>query len=164
MKKKLCMLFAIVLLLVGGCNEKSQNYFTGTILKITDNYFIVSPDDSEPIRETSDNILVPKEVVSANGVPELAVGERIQVVYNEMELTDEGVIIDKPINVKWGNYSQIKCEMLLFKEAFECPVNFDYYHLLSGVDLPLYLIRFNTYIVFSNCIKVLFLLLLMRIV
>lgn len=94
MKNKLCMLFAIVLLLVGGCNEKSQNYFTGTILKITDNYFIVSPDDSEPIRETSDNILVPKEVVSANGVPELVVGERIQVVYNEMEQTDEGVIID----------------------------------------------------------------------
>ena len=30
MKKKLCMLFAIVLLLVGGCNEKSQNYFIGT--------------------------------------------------------------------------------------------------------------------------------------
>ena len=27
MKNKLCMLFAIVLLLVGGCNEKSQNYF-----------------------------------------------------------------------------------------------------------------------------------------
>ena len=61
MKKKLCMLFAIVLLLVGGCNEKSQNYFTGTILKITDNYFIVSPDDSEPIRETGDMILVRAE-------------------------------------------------------------------------------------------------------
>mgnify|MGYP003215079612 CR=1 FL=1 len=91
MKKKLCMLFAIVLLLVGGCNEKSQNYFAGTILKITDNYFVVSPDDSESIRETGDMILVPKEVVSANGVPELAVGEHIQVVYNE---TDEGVIID----------------------------------------------------------------------
>ena len=27
MKKKLCMLFAIGLLLVGGCNEKLQNYF-----------------------------------------------------------------------------------------------------------------------------------------
>ena len=95
MKNKLCMLFAIVLLLVGGCNEKSQNYFAGTILKITDNYFVVSPDDSESIRETGDMILVPKEVVSANGVPELAVGEQhIQVVYNEMEQTDEGVIID----------------------------------------------------------------------
>ena len=82
MKKKLCMLFAIGLLLVGGCNEKLHNYF------------IVSPDDSEPIRETSDNILVPKEVVSANGVPELVVGERIQVVYNEMEQTDEGIIVD----------------------------------------------------------------------
>ena len=63
-------------------------------MKITDNYFVVSPDDSESIRETGDNILVPKEVVSANGVPELAVGEHIQVVYNEMEQTDEGVIID----------------------------------------------------------------------
>ena len=94
MKKKLCMLFAIVLLLVGGCNEKSQNYFIGTILEITDNYFIVSPDDSEPIREIGDMILVPKEVVSANGVLELAVGERIQVVYNEMEQTDEGIIVD----------------------------------------------------------------------
>ncbi|MCI6066530.1 hypothetical protein MR818_14390 [bacterium] len=39
-------------------------------------------------------VLVPKEVVSANGVPELVVGECIQVVYNEMEQTDEGVIID----------------------------------------------------------------------
>lgn len=87
-------MYVICYCFIAGCNEKSQNYFTGTILKITDNYFIVSPDDSEPIRETSDNILVPKEVVSANGVPELAVGERIQVVYNEMELTDEGVIID----------------------------------------------------------------------
>ena len=94
MKNKLCMLFAIVLLLVGGCNEKSQNYFAVTILKITYNYFVVSPDDSESIRETGDMILVPKEVVSANGVPELAVGEHIQVVYNEMEQTDEGVIID----------------------------------------------------------------------
>ena len=94
MKKKISMIFAIVLLLIGGSNEKSLNYFIRTILEITDNYFIVSPDDSEPIRETSDNILVPKEVVSANGVPELAAGERIQVVYNEMEQTDEGVIID----------------------------------------------------------------------
>ena len=54
----------------------------------------------------------------------------------------EGVIIDKPINVKWGNYSQIRCEMLLFEEAFEYPVNFDYYHLLSGVNLPLYPIQY----------------------
>ena len=42
MKKKLCMLFAIVLLLVGGCNEKSQNYFIGTILEITDNESLFS--------------------------------------------------------------------------------------------------------------------------
>ena len=94
MKKKLGMLVAIVLLLGGGCNDQSQYYFTGTIFKITDNYFVVSPDDSESIRETDDMVLVPKEVVSANGVPELAVGERILVVYNEMAQTDEGIIVD----------------------------------------------------------------------
>lgn len=74
----------------------------------------------------------------------------------------EGVIIDKPINVKWGNYSQIKCEMLLFEEAFEYPVNFDYYHLLSGVDLPLYPIQYVHR--FFELHKGAFLLLLMRIV
>lgn len=94
MKNKICMLFAIVLLIVGGCNEKSQNYFIGTILEITDNYFIVSPEDSEPIRHISDIIFVPKEVVSSNEVSELTVGERIQVVYNKTEQTDEGTIID----------------------------------------------------------------------
>ena len=94
MKKKLCMLFAIVLLLVGGCNEKSQNYFAGTILKITDNYFVVSPDDSESIRETDDMVLVPKEVDQRMESQSWQLVKRIQVVYNEMEQTDEGIIVD----------------------------------------------------------------------
>lgn len=39
------------------------------------------------------------------------------------------------LNVKWGKYSQIKCELELLKKATE--KEYDYYHLLSGVDLPL---------------------------
>ena len=39
------------------------------------------------------------------------------------------------INVNWGGYSQIRVELLLLKEATK--KEHSYYHLLSGVDLPL---------------------------
>lgn len=41
----------------------------------------------------------------------------------------------KRIKVKWGSISQIKCEYLLFKAAYN--KHYDYYHLISGVDMPL---------------------------
>lgn len=44
------------------------------------------------------------------------------------------VFIDR-IKVNWGGYSQIQCELNLLKEA--APKHYQYYHLLSGVDLPL---------------------------
>ena len=43
--------------------------------------------------------------------------------------------INKRINVKWGDYSQVKCEMLLLKKAFE--KKYLYYHLISGSDMLL---------------------------
>lgn len=39
------------------------------------------------------------------------------------------------LNVSWGKDTQIKCELLLLKEATK--KKYDYYHLISGVDLPL---------------------------
>lgn len=39
------------------------------------------------------------------------------------------------ISVNWGECTQIKCELLLLKEATKS--KYSYYHLLSGVDLPL---------------------------
>ncbi len=38
-------------------------------------------------------------------------------------------------NVTWGGYSQIDTELLLLKAS--TPKHYDYYHLLSGVDLPI---------------------------
>lgn len=38
-------------------------------------------------------------------------------------------------NVQWAAYSGIKCEIILLEEAVKG--NYDYYHLLSGQDLPL---------------------------
>ncbi len=39
------------------------------------------------------------------------------------------------ISVEWGDFSQITCELNLLKEAVKR--KYSYYHLLSGVDLPL---------------------------
>ncbi len=44
-------------------------------------------------------------------------------------------ILENRISVTWGDFSQIACELLLLKEATK--VSHDYYHLLSGVDLPI---------------------------
>lgn len=40
------------------------------------------------------------------------------------------------VDVRWGDVSQIRAELTLFKEA-ATHGGYDYYHLISGVDLPL---------------------------
>ena len=42
----------------------------------------------------------------------------------------------KRINVRWGTQSQVRTELLLYESAFSNGP-YQYYHLLSGVDLPL---------------------------
>ena len=50
-------------------------------------------------------------------------------------------IIPNRIDVRWGDYSQIETEMLLFEFAHDIQIkkgiSYKYYHLLSGVDIPL---------------------------
>lgn len=41
----------------------------------------------------------------------------------------------KPVRVQWGGYSGIKAELSLLKEAVK--YDYDYYHLISGQDLPI---------------------------
>ena len=64
----------------------------------------------------------------------------------------------KRYSVKWGTYSQVFVEMYLFKLAFSNKKeNYRYYHLISGVDLPLknqeYMHNFfdNRDDIFLNC-------------
>lgn len=44
---------------------------------------------------------------------------------------------EKRIDVRWGTASQVKTELLLFRAAAQ-KGPYHFYHLLSGVDLPLY--------------------------
>lgn len=41
----------------------------------------------------------------------------------------------KPIRITWGGYKLVRCELLLLSEAVKG--HYCYYHLLSGIDLPL---------------------------
>lgn len=45
--------------------------------------------------------------------------------------------IFSPFEINWGGYSQCRAELFLMKKAKEKD-NYRYYHLLSGVDLPLH--------------------------
>lgn len=45
-------------------------------------------------------------------------------------------VLEERIDVRWGDISVIKAELLLFETA-SMKGPYDYYHLLSGVDLPI---------------------------
>ncbi len=54
------------------------------------------------------------------------------------------IILDKRIDTRWGDVSQLKTELLLFETAYKINAErYRYYHLLSGDDLP---IKTNDYI------------------
>lgn len=50
-------------------------------------------------------------------------------------LQKSNILFIKREKIRWGSYSQINCELELLKAA--SVKHYDYYHLLSGVDLPL---------------------------
>lgn len=45
-------------------------------------------------------------------------------------------MLDRRVDVRWGSVSQIQCELALFKSA-AANGPYDYYHIISGVTLPL---------------------------
>lgn len=46
------------------------------------------------------------------------------------------IILDRRMDVRWGHYSQISTELLLFESALKNGP-YEYYHLISGTHLPL---------------------------
>jgi hypothetical protein len=59
-----------------------------------------------------------------------------------LECTESNLyILPDRIDVRWGDYSQIETELLLFEYAHEMQskkgISYQYYHLISGVDIPL---------------------------
>lgn len=55
--------------------------------------------------------------------------------YYEKLIEKSNLFYVKRIDVRWGDFSQIECELILLKESIL--KNYRYYHLISGVDMPL---------------------------
>lgn len=45
--------------------------------------------------------------------------------------------IYKEIDVRWADFTQVECELLLLKKALDTDQKYSYYHLISGVDMPI---------------------------
>ena len=45
-------------------------------------------------------------------------------------------ILPERLDVRWGDYSMVEVELMLFSKAYSCGP-YSYYHLLSGADLPI---------------------------
>ena len=61
--------------------------------------------------------------------------KKIDFSYYQNLVNKSNLYFTKRLNVKWGTYSQIECELTLLKSAIKN--NYKYYHLISGVDLPI---------------------------
>ncbi len=83
-----------MLLLTGCSNEKKEEYFKGIVSEVADSYFIVIPNEGEPIKNLGDKVWVPKKVVSADGIPDVSVGDKIQLIYKDSEKFDDGIKLD----------------------------------------------------------------------
>lgn len=96
MKKRFSLVVFLLLFstLIACSTEKKQNYFVGTIVEITDNYFVIVPDDGKLLDDDlTRQLLVPKEVVRAQEI-NFSQGERVQVVYNKITNSQSDPKID----------------------------------------------------------------------
>ena len=56
----------------------------------------------------------------------------------DLSTTNAGLtVLQNRIDVRWADVSQIQTEILLFQEALSSGIKYSYFHLLSGVDLPI---------------------------
>lgn len=85
MKKPIISL--ILALIVAACltacsKEKGQDYLNAQVLEITETELLVMCIDEFTGQLTDTTISVSKDIISADGIPELAVGDEIRVVYD----------------------------------------------------------------------------------
>jgi hypothetical protein len=51
---------------------------------------------------------------------------------------DDVAFVQPRVKVYWGDFSQVEASLVLLRAAFNAPMRFDYFVLISGSDYPLY--------------------------
>lgn len=89
--KKLLLVFMMLFCIASlvGCNDKGQDYFNADVLEINDSYILVEClETTSGVISSGTEVEVSTEVVNANGIPEIAVGDSIRVVFTGVLETD----------------------------------------------------------------------------
>ncbi|MDE7267336.1 MAG: hypothetical protein K2N89_07725 [Lachnospiraceae bacterium] len=94
MKKSFSSVMILIFVLIFVCvlsfaifqdNEKKQNYFNATVLQIHEDSILVEClDVTNGVVSQGEEVEVSTNVVSANGVPELEMGDNIRIVCGEV--------------------------------------------------------------------------------
>ena len=92
---------------------------------------------------THDNVEISKNLLSLyddKNIDFIFLIDKKAKSYNEEVLKDickkSNVYFVPKINIYWGSFSQIQAEYILLENAVK--KSYDYYHLISGCDIPLY--------------------------
>ena len=89
--KKLTVLVLTLIYVLGlvGCSQPQvekpggQHYFNGAVLEIHEDYLLAEClEETDGVVRVGEQAEVSTDVISANGVPELAVGDHIRVVFD----------------------------------------------------------------------------------
>lgn len=81
------VLIFVCILSLAGCqdNEKTQNFFNATVLEIREDSILVEClDVTNGVVSQGEEVEVSTKVVSANGVPELEIGDNVRIVCGEV--------------------------------------------------------------------------------
>lgn len=78
----LVLAFICVVSIVAFGNKKGQDYLNAKVLEITETEILIECIDESTNQLAGTTISVSKEVISADGIPEIEIGSEIRVVFD----------------------------------------------------------------------------------
>ena len=96
MKRVVSILLVLACLFaLSACSNKGQDYLNAKVIEITENEIIVECIDEATNQLTGSRLSVSKEVVSADGIPQIKIGHEIRVVFD----FDSVSKLDDPVRI-----------------------------------------------------------------
>ena len=98
MKNAVCILLILILLVsITACsNEKGQDYLNAKVMEIKEDVLIVECIDESTNQLAGSILSVSTNVVSADGIPQIEIGQEIRVVFDYSKVDKQ----DDPVRIK----------------------------------------------------------------
>lgn len=94
-------------------------------------YLIIAHDNFEVLK------LLLEELDDSRNDIYLHIDQKVKDIPSFHTVYSSLILLEKRMDVRWGSLSQIECEYLLLREAYNSNVMYDRYHLISGTHYPL---------------------------